>query len=104
MASQPQKFLSVEEYLEIERHSEFRSAYDNGEIFPIEAATGDHALICLNTGAELRDALRATTPRNCRAFDGSVMVYQPGPNKPVYADITVVCGEPVYRDAHNDVV
>ena len=36
MATQPRRFITREEYLEIERKAEFRSEYYNGEMFPME--------------------------------------------------------------------
>jgi Uma2 family endonuclease len=93
MASQPKNFLTLDEYLELERNSDTRTVYHNGEIFPIEAATEAHGILCVNAAAEIRGALQKAQKNTCRVIDSSVMVYQPDPGQVVRPDVFVVCGE-----------
>jgi hypothetical protein len=53
MASQPKNVLTLDEYLELERKSDTRTVYHKGEIFPIEAATEAHGILCVNAAAEI---------------------------------------------------
>ena len=104
MASQPKNFLTLDEYLELERNSDTRTVYHNGEIFPIEAATEAHGILCVNAAAEIRGALQKAQKNTCRVIDSSVMVYQPDPGQVVRPDVFVVCGPTQFRDEHKDVI
>jgi Uma2 family endonuclease len=58
MPAQPSPRLSPEQYLAIERAAEFKSEYYNGEMFAMAGGSPRHAIIAMNSGAELRAALR----------------------------------------------
>jgi Uma2 family endonuclease len=58
MSSQPDVYLSPEEYLSIERRSEIRSEYLNGEMFEMIGASREHNLIVANITGELRQQLK----------------------------------------------
>lgn len=54
MSTLPEHKYSPKEYLDLERASEHKSEFLNGEIFAMGGASPRHALIVVNTGAELR--------------------------------------------------
>jgi Uma2 family endonuclease len=99
MSAQPQPRLTPEQYLEIERASEFRNEYYNGRMYAMSGGTHTHALIIGNLGGELRNALRKrrclVTPIDLRVRVAPAGLY-------TYPDVVVVCGEPRYADNQID--
>jgi len=81
-------FISLEDYLAIDRTSPQRHEFRNGEVFCMGGAQPEHNTICLNLGSELRARLRGSS---CRASpsDQRVKVNAGGPY--LYPDITVAC-------------
>jgi len=105
----PKSILTEDEYLGLERASEQRHIYVDGEIFAMAGESGAHADITSNILASLHAQLRGT-PCRARMKDTKV---RSGPRprnakRPAglysYPDIVVICGEPEYFDAFNDVI
>jgi Uma2 family endonuclease len=106
---QTQLRYTVEEYLTLERASEERHEYLDGEIYAMAGESLAHGDICMNLGRELSTQLRGTS---CRALSRDTKV-RSGP-LPVrqrsvkglfsYPDIVVVCGQPQFLDEHQDVL
>jgi Uma2 family endonuclease len=92
--------LSVEEYLALDRAAERRSEYHDGEIFPVEAATWEHARVSANAVRRLSERLDAKT---CHVADASIRI-QVAPKKFVYPDLVVVGGSPVFTDKVRDTI
>ena len=92
--------LSVEEYLAVDRASEFKSEYHDGELFPIANVSWQHGLLAVNMGSCLRLALKGTP---CRAAASPVRV-RVSPTKFVYPDLLVVCGSPAFTDEQSDTI
>ena len=90
MSAQPKHFLTPEEYLAIERESEERHEYFDGEMFMMSGASLEHVLINNNVSAELHAQLKNT---NCRAFSNDLRVFIPRTGIYVYPDTIIVCGE-----------
>jgi Uma2 family endonuclease len=99
------KYLTPEQYLEIERRAEFKSEYYQGAMWPlgeppIVATTKDaHSLIVWNLAAELRQQLRE---RPCRAYLNDMRVRVNAAGLFICADITAVCAEPQFLDETRD--
>jgi Uma2 family endonuclease len=91
--------VSPEEYLEFDRHSEFRHEYSFGEIIPISGGAANHSLIAGNTIYVLISLL---LEKPCLVFDSSIRVLLHKGSLYSYADATVVCGKPEYLDDHLD--
>lgn len=91
--------VSPEDYLALERQSEFRSEYFDGEIHAMTGASLKHNVITLNTASELRAQLRATA---CQTMANDMRVKVPSRNLYTYPDVVVVCGEPELEDEHLD--
>jgi Uma2 family endonuclease len=101
MAAQPQPRLTPEQYLEIERASEFRHEFYHGEMFAMSGGSLRHAVIIGNFSALLHHALKkspclvvTSDMRTCVAPDG---LY-------TYPDIVVICGDPQFLDNRSDTV
>ena len=104
-----QKKYSVAEYLELERRSEERYEYLDGEIILMAGESREHADISSNLLREIGNQLKGTA---CRAWTKDMKVRSgPTPDlvtttKGLYShpDIVVVCGEPEFHDAYTDVL
>lgn len=100
MSAMPIPKLSVEEYLAIDRASEIRNEYHDGEIFPVVAATWEHARIAVNVGRRLAERLDGGA---CHLANSSLRI-RVRPTKFVYPDFVVVCGKPVFTDEAQDTI
>jgi Uma2 family endonuclease len=99
MSAQPQARLTPEEYLELDRASEFRNEYYNGRMYAMSGGTVPHATIIGNLGGELRAALKK---RPCLVVASDLRVQVAADGLYTYPDITVICGEPQLRDRRKD--
>jgi Uma2 family endonuclease len=98
MAVQTKTYIAPEKYLEIERKTETKSEYYNGEMFAMGGASRQHAMIALNIGGELRSLLR---DRPCSVYSTDLRVKIPS-GLHTYPDVLVVCGEHRFVDEHED--
>lgn len=97
---QPQaKPLTFDEYLVLERRSETRSEYLDGDIFAMAGASLQHNEIVGNVVDLLRRQLR---PRGCGVYANDLRVWIPAVSRGVYPDVVVVCGEPELYDDEGD--
>lgn len=87
-------WISLEEYLEIDRASDLKYEYDNGRIYAMAGGTQAHARIAYNI-ANLLDAHLANKP--CRFFQSDVRV-QVAEAKYYYPDVTVTCDPEDIKD------
>jgi Uma2 family endonuclease len=100
---------TVEEYLALERESEERHEYLDGEIYAMAGESPDHGAICTNLVVELGSQLRGTP---CQVFSKDTKVRSGPAPKPFqspkglysYPDVLVVCGEMKFHDEHRDVL
>ncbi|WP_438022279.1 Uma2 family endonuclease [Sorangium sp. So ce233] len=95
----PEAKLSPEEYLALERSSEQKHEYADGEVFAMSGGTREHSLIAVNVVGELRSALRA---RPCEAHASDLRIKNVTANRYVYPDASVVRGQPLFEDEHRD--
>ncbi len=98
MSTQPKRFLTPEEYLAIERKTQFKSEYWNGVMYAMGGARRAHNLIAMNVGAELREQLRS---KPCEAYPSDMRVRTTA-GLYTYPDLTVVCGAPDFADGEFD--
>ena len=101
MAAQPKPRLTPEQYLEIERASDTRHEYFNGEMFAMAGASYRHSQIVANfvgiSGAALRGKPCSVTCQDIRTRISPEGLY-------TYPDVVVVCGEPVFADSVQDMI
>lgn len=102
-------WYTVDNYLAIERASEERHLYLDGEIYAMAGESHAHGDISTNIVGLLHSQLRG---KPCRARTKDTKVRSgptPLPGKSMsglfsYPDVLVICGEPEYHDAHEDIV
>jgi Uma2 family endonuclease len=91
--------FTPQEYLALERKSETRNEYYNGEIFAMAGASREHNLIAGNVNAEIRDQI---LDRPCESYPSDMRVSIEATGLYTYPDVSVVCGEPRFEDSEVD--
>jgi Uma2 family endonuclease len=97
MATDRNHHYTLEEYLALERESEVKYEYWDGEIFAMSGGTLAHDQIMGNVFEALRDQLKG---RDCRLFTNNMRIKVPAAPPYRYADGSVVCG-PVQVERFN---
>jgi Uma2 family endonuclease len=92
--SSPQNYFSLEEYFALEKASERRWEYWDGEVVCMSGASQEHGLICSNLQRRLNQAFENT---GCRVFTEGVPIDTPNLPPYRYPDASVVCGNPEFR-------
>ncbi len=101
--------FTPEQYLEIDRSSEERYEYLDGEIFAMAGESGEHGDISQNLSGIFYNGLKNT---DCRArLKDTKVLSGAGKKNPFtqkgmfsYPDLVVICGEPKYHDEVKDIV
>jgi Uma2 family endonuclease len=91
--------LTEAEYLEIERHAEFKSEFFQGEMLAMAGETQLHSLIAANLIGELRAALRG---RPCRVYTADLRIKAGPAGLYTYPDLSVARGEQTFTDGQQD--
>lgn len=101
MTALPQrKYISAEEYLELERAALEKHEYFDGEIFDMAGTSEEHANISSNINASLHLQLKK---RPCKSYQSDLRVHIPATGLYTYPDVLVVCGKPqLLEDAYLD--
>ena len=99
MSTQPKTFLTLEEYLEIERKAEYKSEYCDGEMFAMAGAGENHNQLVMNLAIGLGSQFRS---RPCRVYSNDMRVRVVATGLYTYPDVVVVCGERRYLDERRD--
>lgn len=102
-------FYTVEEYLAMERASEVRHEYLDGEIYEMSGESISHGRISTNLVAELRNRLRG---KACDVLSKDTKVrsgWLPRPRRMMkglfsYPDVIIVCGAPQFHGEHTDIL
>ena len=92
--------MSVEEYLESERHSAIKHEYVDGHVYAMAGGTRAHGVIAVNVTIALGNHLRGGP---CRVYNSDVKV-QLTETRYVYPDASVGCDERDRLDDDEDVV
>ena len=95
------RYLSEEEYLELERKSPHKSEYYKGEIFAMAGAKRSHNLIVTNLCRELSSSLKE---KPCEVYPSDMRVKNKVDQFYTYPDVTIVCGKPEFLNATEDVL
>ncbi len=91
MATQPQTFITPEQYFEIESQAEFKSEYFDGQMFAMAGASLAHNRIVLNTSFALDRQMR---DRGCEVFASDVRLRVGKTGLYTYPDVIAVCEKP----------
>ena len=86
---------TLEEYAELEKSSEERLEYFEGNVWSMAGASPNHEEVSANVITALKIALRG---RGCRVFGPNLRVKVPSYQPYRYPDVTALCGQPIYED------
>jgi len=81
---------TLEEYFELERASDEKYEYLDGEVFCMSGASESHDEIETNIISYLKPVL---AERRCRVFSGNMRIKVPSHPPYRYADVSALCGE-----------
>ncbi|MGH9938563.1 MAG: Uma2 family endonuclease [Blastocatellia bacterium] len=106
---QTQIRYTEDQYLAMERESEERHEYLDGQIYAMAGESPQHGDICTNLTGELRNQLKGTP---CRLWTKDSKVRSgPLPKRRhstkglcSYPDAVILCGEPQFLDEYQDVL
>ncbi len=93
MSAQPQLSYSLEEYFELDRNSDERWEFWDGEIFNMSGVNENHAEIEVNLITFLNPKLRA---RGCRMYPANMRIKVPSLPPYRYGDTSALCGMPTF--------
>lgn len=85
------KFISPEEYLELEAKSDVRHEYFGGKVYQMAGANYRHNLIAGNIYASLHAHFRK---RTCSAFQNDMRLFVEKTGLYTYPDVMAICGTP----------
>ena len=91
----PRPHYTLEEYFALEKASDARYEYWDGEIVCMSGGTQRHYTISENLRTKLAEILRG---QNCRAYSGGVPISTPSLPPYRYPDASVVCGQPIFTN------
>lgn len=86
---------TLKEYAELEKSSEERLEFYDGNVWSMAGASPNHEKVVGNTITALNIALRK---RGCSVFGSNLRVKVPVYEPYRYPDVTALCGEPVYEE------
>jgi Uma2 family endonuclease len=94
MSARPRPKYTLEEYLKLDRKSEARLEYWNGEVFDTSGVSPQHDQIESNLHYHLRARLEG---RNCHVFLANMRIKVSSAPPYRYSDSSALCGEPQYE-------
>lgn len=89
MAAPAMKYISVEEYLQLEEAAEEKHEYVNGNVVAMAGATREHNEIVSNLIREIGSFLKG---KECAIYPSDFRVTTPAGKSYFYPDATIVCG------------
>jgi Uma2 family endonuclease len=95
-----QKF-TIEEYLQMERSSEQKHEYYNGEIFAMSGASPKHNVIFRNLYGKLAYRLEG---KPCQPYGSDLRIHIPENTLFTYPDISVICRDIVTEEKDEDTI
>jgi Putative restriction endonuclease len=99
MAAQPKTYLTVVEYLAVERRSPEKAEYLDGAAIAMSGVSRERHLIVTNLVRELSLRLKG---RPCEVYPSDLRLKAPATGLYTYPDVAVVCGEPRFEDEERD--
>lgn len=94
MSAQLKVRYTLEEYLELDRNSDERLEYWNGEVFSMSGVSNEHSQIEVNVIVSLDARLSG---RGCRVFPANMRIKVPSLPPYRYGDVSALCGEPQFE-------
>ncbi|HUB60866.1 MAG TPA: Uma2 family endonuclease [Puia sp.] len=87
--------FTIEDYLNLEKDSDFRHEYYRGEIFAMGGARPEHNRIISNLMIFLGPKVRR---KSCDIFGSDQRVHIPANSLFTYPDLVIFCGQPTFYD------
>jgi len=101
MQQAQKKYLTHQEYFELEEVAENKSQYYQGEIFDMAGASINHNRIAGNIYTSLNQALNK---KNCEAFINEMRIWISLKDLFTYPDVMVICGKPEFYPDRDDTI
>ncbi len=95
MENLAQKFITEEEYFELEENSEVKHEYFYGEIFAMAGAKNNHNLLVVNLTGILYNHFKS---KPCYVYPSDMRVSVEKGKYYTYPDISIVCGKREFLD------
>jgi Uma2 family endonuclease len=95
MAANPERRYTLEEYLELDRTSEERLEFWDGEVFCMSGADPQHERIIRSM---LIHIMARTGARGCEAFTSNLRIKVPSAPPYRYADLSALCDEAQFEE------
>jgi Uma2 family endonuclease len=86
---------TLEEYIELDKNSEEKYEYFDGEVFATAGASPAHLRICRNVCNRLTQKLE---DRDCEAFPSDMRIKVPAAFPYRYPGVSAVCGEQIFEE------
>lgn len=90
MSAEPKIYYTLEEYLALERESDVRYEFWNGEIYAMSGGTISHDRVMRNMFNVISGLIRG---KKCEAFTNNMQIKVPAALPYRYADGSIVCGK-----------
>lgn len=94
MSAQPKLKYSLEEYFELDRNSEERWEFWDGEIFNMSGVSRNHGLVEMNISIFLGARLMA---KGCQLLPANIRIKVPSRPPYRYGDLSALCGQPKFE-------
>ena len=98
MSTQPKRFLTPEEYLEIEYKAEYKSEYFAGEMFAMAGGSDKHTLLAVEAARILGNQF---VGRPCLVYNSDMRIRVSETGLYTYPDVSAVCGPSQLEGGHN---
>ncbi len=85
---------TLEDYIELDKNSEEKYEYFDGEVFAMAGGSPDHVRISRNVCNRLSQKLEN---RDCEAFPSDLRIKVPAAFPYRYPDVSAVCGEQIFE-------
>jgi Uma2 family endonuclease len=95
------KYITEEDYLNLERESPVKNEFYKGEIFAMAGAKEAHYLIVTNL---LREISAYFKGKPCKVYPSDMKVKNAKDRFFTYPDVTIVCGKALFLDSGQDVL
>ncbi len=94
MSAQPKTHYTLEEYLELDKNSDERLEYWDGEIFSMSGASDEHDKIEVNMTTFLNLRLSA---KGCRVLSANMRIKVPSMPPYRYGDLSALCDKAIFE-------
>lgn len=95
MSTQPKTRLTIEEYIELDKNSEERFEYFDGEVFNMSGVHPNHSRLELRLARLFGDQIEK---RGCTIFSSNLRIKVPSMLPYRYPDLSILCSKPEFEE------